>query len=83
MIEEDSGITEVIEREFGKLIKAQLTVNQHLEKIVDDHDKRLRNLERYSIGLIGAYSFLMKGIYLWNCVGKKMSGRKLVGIIDE
>ena len=70
VIEEDSGITEVIEREFGKLIKAQLTVNQHLEKIVDDHEKRLRNLERYSFGLMGAYSFLMTVINLWDKVGK-------------
>jgi len=64
-MDDDSGITEVIEREFAKLIKAQLQVNSHLEKIVEDHENRLRNLERYAFGMMGAYGLIMTLINVW------------------
>lgn len=62
---EMENLTTVIREEFDRLIEKLESVVQHQQKIIDDHEMRIRNVEKYLLGGIGAYSVLITAFTVW------------------
>lgn len=63
--EMEPNLVTMIREEFDRLIEKLESVVEGQSEMLKDHENRLRNVEKYLMGGIGAYSVLLTLFTLW------------------